>query len=91
MTLEYTKVGQVKTTMLDYIDEISNTLYKAYPSGGGTKSSDSPGIIFKAQEDCGKPNSKKLWSFITWWRKYFMLPSGTGWTPAPQSHSSPRE
>ena len=57
MTLDYTTVGQVKITILEYINEILDSFDKAYPMGGGTKSSDSPDIIFKAQEDCGKPNS----------------------------------
>ena len=37
MTLDYYIVGQVKITMLDYIDEILDTFDKAYPTGSGTK------------------------------------------------------
>ena len=39
MTLDFTTVGQVKITMLDYIDEILDTFDKADPTGGNTKSS----------------------------------------------------
>ena len=37
MTLDYTKVGQVNITMLDYIDEILDDFDKAGPTGGSTK------------------------------------------------------
>ena len=37
MTLDYYTVGLVKTTMLEYIDEILNTYDKLDPMGGGTK------------------------------------------------------
>ena len=36
-TLAYSTIGQVKITMLDYINEIFNTFDKIYPTGGGTK------------------------------------------------------
>ena len=49
----------MKTTMLDYIDEIINNFDKAYPTVGGTKSSAEPAIIFKVDEDCKKVNTKQ--------------------------------
>ena len=70
MTLAFTTLGQGNITMLDSIDEIINTFDKSYPTGGGTKSSAAPDIIFKVDEDCKNLIPKKLWSFITWWRKY---------------------
>ena len=52
MTLDYTKVYQVKITILDYIDEIIDAFDKADPTGGGTKSSAAPDIIFDINKDC---------------------------------------
>ena len=37
VALEYYIVGQVKITMLDYIDELIDTFDKSYTIGGGTK------------------------------------------------------
>ena len=59
MTLDYSRVGQVKITMLDYIDEIIYAFGKAYPTGGGTKSISAPDVNFKANEDCKKCNAKR--------------------------------
>ena len=36
MALDYTTVGQVKTTMLYYIDKVIYAFDKVYPIGGGT-------------------------------------------------------
>ena len=63
MTLEYTKVGQVKTTTLDYIDKILNAFDKADPTGGGTKSSDALAILLKVKKYCKKLNSKQAVEF----------------------------
>ena len=59
MTLEYSTVDQVKTTMLDYIDEIINTFDKFYPTGRVNKSSAAPAIIFKVNKYCNKINAKR--------------------------------
>ena len=91
MKLDYSKVGQVKITMLDYIDETLNAFDKAYPTGVGTKSSAATVIIIKFNKYCKKLMQNKLCSFIIWWQKYYLLPSGPGRTPAPQFHSSPQE
>ena len=45
MTLDYTTVGQVKTTILDYIGEVLYDFDKAEPTGDGTKSSNSQAIF----------------------------------------------
>ena len=37
MTLDYTTVGQVNITMLEYIKEIINNFDKSYPTGSVTK------------------------------------------------------
>ena len=52
MTLDYSTVGQVKITMLDYIDEIINTFDTSYPPGGGNSSSDALANILKVDEYC---------------------------------------
>ena len=50
MILDYTTVGQVKITILEYIDEIIDAFGKAYPTGGCTKSSSASSIIFKVNK-----------------------------------------
>ena len=62
-TLDYTAVGQVKITMLDYTNELLDNFDKAYPTGDGTKSSATPDIIFKVDEDCKKINAKQAVDF----------------------------
>jgi hypothetical protein len=52
MTLDYTTRGQVKITMLDYIEEIPDAFDKAERNGGGTKTSAAPDNLFKIDEDC---------------------------------------
>jgi hypothetical protein len=47
MTLDYTVHGQVRITMLGYVDEILTAFSKAQPKGGGTKSSTVPNRLFK--------------------------------------------
>jgi hypothetical protein len=54
MTLDYSVPGQVKITMLDYVDEILAAFDKAEPKGGGTKTSAAPDILFKVDVDCEK-------------------------------------
>ena len=54
MTLDYTVRGQVKITMIDYIDEILTAFDKADPKGGGTKKTAAPENLFKVNEDCEK-------------------------------------
>ena len=58
MTLDYSAAGQVKITMLEYINEILDTFGKAYPTGDITNSSAAPAIIFKFGEDCKNLNTK---------------------------------
>ena len=50
MILDYTTVGQVKITILEYIDEIIDAFDKAYPTGGSTKSSSASSIILKVNK-----------------------------------------
>ena len=59
MKLDYTTVGQVNITMLEYIDEIRDAFDKADPTVGGTQSSAEPDIIFNLNEYYGKLNSKQ--------------------------------
>jgi hypothetical protein len=54
MTLDYSVPGQVKITMLDYVNEILVAFDNAEPKGGGTKISAAPGSLFKVDEDCKK-------------------------------------
>ena len=50
ITLDYNTVGKVKINILDCINEVLDTFDKAYPTGGGTKSSAEPDIIFKVDK-----------------------------------------
>ena len=63
MTLDYSTVGQVKITILDYTNEILNAFYKVDPLGGGTKSSAATAIHFKVNKDCKKLNTKRAVEF----------------------------
>jgi hypothetical protein len=87
MTLDYTVCGQVKITMIDYIDEILTAFDKADPKGGGTKTSAASENLFR-DKDCEKLQPKtKLWSFTTWWPRLRMPPNVLGLIPAQLSHS----
>jgi hypothetical protein len=63
MTLDYSFPGQVKITMLDYVDEILAAFDKAEPKGGDTKTSAAPGSLFKVDEDCDKLAQAKAVEF----------------------------
>jgi uncharacterized Fe-S cluster-containing protein len=54
MTLDYRVQGQVKITMLDYVDEILAAVDKAEPKVGCTKTSAAPNSLFKFEKDCEK-------------------------------------
>jgi hypothetical protein len=54
MTLDYSVPGQVKITILDYVDDILAAFDKAEQIGGGTKTSAAPDSLFKVDEDCEK-------------------------------------
>jgi hypothetical protein len=54
MTLDYSVPGQVKITMLEYVNEILAAFDKAEPKGGGTKTSAAPDSLFKVDDDCEK-------------------------------------
>jgi hypothetical protein len=54
MTLDYSVPGQVKITMLEYVNEILAAFNKAEPKGGGTNTSAAPDSLFKVDEDCKK-------------------------------------
>jgi hypothetical protein len=54
MLLDYSVPGQVKITMLDYVDKILAAFDKAEPKGGGTKTSVAPDSLFKVNKDCEK-------------------------------------
>ena len=58
MTLDYSTVGQVRIPTLEHIYEILNDFDKAYPIGGGTKSSSAPAIIFKVNKEYKNLNAK---------------------------------
>jgi hypothetical protein len=63
MTLDYSIPGQVKITMIDYVDEILAAFDKAEPKGGGTKTSAAPDSLFKVDEDCDKLAQAKAVEF----------------------------
>ena len=61
--LDYIKLGKVKITMLNYIDEIIDAFDKEDTTCGGTKSSAAPAVLFKPNKDCEKINAKKVVEF----------------------------
>jgi hypothetical protein len=65
MTLDYTTRGQVKITMIDFLDEIIIAFDKADPTGSGTKTSAAPVNLFKVDEDCEKLSPKRAQEFHT--------------------------
>ena len=58
MALDYTTVGQVNITILNYIDEIMYAFDQVDPTVVGTNSSAAPAIIFKVDKYCKKLNTK---------------------------------
>jgi hypothetical protein len=54
MNLDYTTIGQVKITMLDYIQEILTAFDEIEPKATGTKTSAAPEDLFKINEDSPK-------------------------------------
>jgi hypothetical protein len=63
MPLDYSVPGQVKITMLDYVNEIIAAFDKAEPKCGGTKTSAAPYSLFKVDEDCEKLAQAKAVEF----------------------------
>jgi hypothetical protein len=63
MTLDFTTRGQVKITMIDYVQEIVDAFDKADPNGGGIKTSAAPSNLFTVDEDCEKLEPKKAQQF----------------------------
>jgi hypothetical protein len=63
MTFDYRIPGQVKITMLDYVDEIIAAFDKAEPKGVGTRTSAAPDSLFKFDEDCEKLAQAKAVEF----------------------------
>ena len=84
--LEYSAVGQVEITMLEYIDKIVDTFDKDDLTSGGTNSGAAPDIIFTVDEE--KINVKQAVEFHHLVAKTLFA---TKKTPAPQLHSSLRE
>jgi hypothetical protein len=62
-TLDYSVLGQVKITMLDYINEILAAFDRAEPKGGGTKTSSAPDSLFKVDKDYDKLAQSKAVEF----------------------------
>jgi hypothetical protein len=63
MTLDNSVRGQVKITILDYVDEILTDFDKAEPKGGGTNTSAAPDSLFKVDENCEKLKQDKAVEF----------------------------
>jgi hypothetical protein len=65
MTLDFTISGQVKVTMLDYVEEILKAFDEAEPKGSGTKTSAAPDNLFRVDDDCDKLGPEKAQMFHT--------------------------
>jgi hypothetical protein len=60
MTLDYTVCGQVKITMINYVDEILTAFDKADPNGNDTKTSAASKNLFRINKDCEKLQPNKV-------------------------------
>ena len=58
MTLDYTVEGQVKISMVDYIQEILASFEATEPNRGIVKTTAAPANLFLVNEDCEKLDSK---------------------------------
>jgi hypothetical protein len=63
MILDYSARGQVRITLIDYIDEILSAFGKADSKGLGTKTSAAPENLFKTDKDCEKLQPDKTVEF----------------------------
>jgi hypothetical protein len=63
MTLDYSVLGQIKITMLEYVNEILVAFDKEEPKCGYTKTSAAPDSLFKVNEDCEKLAQDKAVEF----------------------------
>jgi hypothetical protein len=63
MTIDYTFHGQVRISMLEYVEEILKALAIEEPKGAGTKSSAAPENLFVVNEDCIKVTPEKAVQF----------------------------
>ena len=89
MTLDFTTRGQVKVSMLEYIEEILTAFVKAEPKGAGTKSSAAADNLFTVNDSTMIARSyqlTKLSNFTTWWPRLCTPPKEPGRTPAQPSH-----
>jgi hypothetical protein len=62
-TLDYTICGQVKITMIGYVDEILTAFNKVDPKGCGTNTSTASKNLFKINKDCEKLQPGKAMEF----------------------------
>jgi hypothetical protein len=65
MNLDYTTTGQVKITMIDYVEEVLTAFSKADPKANGTKTSAVPEDLFKINQDSLKLDSSLAATFYT--------------------------
>jgi hypothetical protein len=63
MELDYTVKGQVKVTMLKFVEEILAAYDKADPKGAGVKTSAAPSDLFKVDDSCEKLPPDKMVAF----------------------------
>ena len=63
MTIDYSKPGQAKVTMLNYVEEILTDFAKSDPKATGTKSSAAPENLFLVNEECEKLSTNKSVQF----------------------------
>ena len=60
MTLDYSVKGQVKITIMDYINKMLELLDKAEKKDSGTKSSAAPLNLFVVDEECEELRKENL-------------------------------
>jgi hypothetical protein len=65
MNLDHTTNGQVKITMIDYVEEVLTAFSEADPKANGTKTSAAPEDLFKINQDSPKLDSSLPATFHT--------------------------
>ena len=88
MTLDYRVRGQVKISMIGYVDKILAAFDKANPESGGTKTSAAPENLFQINEDCKSLNQTGVYSFTILLSNHYLPLNVLGRIPAHQLHSS---
>ena len=82
MTLDYTVLGQVQITMIDFLDKVLTAFDKAEPKGGEQRQVQHHKTYLRWTKIARSYHRLRLCSFITWWQSLYMPPNEPGRTLA---------